>query len=133
MVLEHIALSLLPPCLNAGELPQLVTLVVAEAAPHMRGESSAAQQKRAIMTNGAQVSFYVSSTCLIPFDLISPGTTECVNFPQSSCGVGVGDAHCPCVGVLLGLIATLKNFWIDQICTLLWPLMNISVKWLFIC
>ena len=41
--------------LNAGELPQLVTLTVAEAAPHMRGESASSQQKRAIMENGAQV------------------------------------------------------------------------------
>lgn len=40
---------------HAGELPPHVTLTVAEAAPHMRGESASAQQKRAVMDNGAQV------------------------------------------------------------------------------
>lgn len=40
---------------HVGELPQQVTLTVAEAAPHMRGESASAQQKRAVMDNGAQV------------------------------------------------------------------------------
>lgn len=41
--------------IRAGELPSQVTLTVAEAAPHMRGESASAQQKRAVMDNGAQV------------------------------------------------------------------------------
>ena len=43
----------------SGELPPQVTLEVKEAAPHMRGESQAPQQKPAVVETGATV--YVPS------------------------------------------------------------------------